>query len=279
MVSAIGFFVLMDSIAKYLSQWYPVPGLVWARYLINLAILLAWLAARGELRRIRTARPGIQFARGFLLASATLIYFTSLRVLPLADAAAISFVLPLFVAVLAVPMLGERLDLSRTVAIFAGLAGALLIVRPGSDVFTWYALLPMGMALFNALYQILTRKVAGLEHPLTSLIWGAIVGAVLLSLVAPFDWKTPQSAWHWLLLCVIGLCASIGHYLLIRAYDYANATLLAPYTYTTIVWAVLLGFLLFGNLPDGWSVAGMAVIVLSGLFLAGHQRLAVRRGP
>jgi len=277
MVAAIGVFVLMDSIAKYLSQWYPVPGLVWARYLINLAILLAWLAARGELGRIRTARPGIQLARGFLLAAATLIYFTSLRVLPLADAAAIAFVLPLFVAVLAVPMLGERLDMSRTVAVFAGLLGALLIVRPGSDLFTWYALLPVAMALCNALYQILTRKVAGVEHPLTSLIWGAIVGAVLLSLIAPFDWQTPQSAWHWALLCVIGLLASIGHYLLIRAYDYANATLLAPYTYTAIVWAVLLGFLMFGNLPDGWTVAGMAVIVFSGLFLAGHQRLAVRR--
>ena len=277
MVSAIGVFVLMDSTAKYLSQWYPVPGIVWARYLINLGILLVWFTARGELKRIRPTRPGIQLARGLLLASATFLYFTSLRVLPLADAAAIAFVLPLFVAVLAVPMLGERLDLSRTVAIFAGLLGALLIVRPGSSVFTWYALLPVAMAACNALYQILTRKVAGIEHPLTSLVWGAIVGSVLLSLVAPFHWKAPESAWHWTLLGVIGLLASIGHYLLIRAYDYAGATLLAPYSYTMIVWAVLLGFLLFGNLPDGWSVAGMVVIVFSGLFLAGRQRLTVRR--
>jgi drug/metabolite transporter (DMT)-like permease len=278
MVSAIGVFVLMDSTAKYLSQWYPVPGIVWARYLINLAILLAWFVVRGELKRIRPARPGIQLARGLLLASATFLYFTSLKVLPLADAAAIGFVLPLFVAVLAVPMLGERLDLSRAVAIFAGLLGALLIVRPGSSVFTWYALLPVAMAVCNALYQILTRKVAGIEHPLTSLVWGAIVGSVLLSLVAPFHWKAPETAWHWTLLGVIGLLASIGHYLLIRAYDYAGATLLAPYSYTMIVWAVLLGYLLFGNLPDGWSVAGMAVVVFSGLFLAGRQRLTVRRG-
>jgi drug/metabolite transporter (DMT)-like permease len=232
---------------------------------------------RGELKRIRPVRPGIQLARGLLLASATFLYFTSLKVLPLADAAAIGFVLPLFVAVLAVPMLGERLDMSRTVAIFAGLLGALLIVRPGSSVFTWYALLPVAMAVCNALYQILTRKVAGIEHPLTSLVWGAIVGSVLLSLVAPFHWKAPETAWHWTLLGVIGLLASIGHYLLIRAYDYAGATLLAPYSYTMIVWAVLLGYLLFGNLPDGWSVAGMAVVVFSGLFLAGRQRLTVRR--
>jgi drug/metabolite transporter (DMT)-like permease len=277
MVAAIGLFVAMDTIAKYLSQSYPVPGLVWARYVINLAILLAWFAARGELGRIRTSRPGIQIARGFLLAAATSIYFTSLSVLALADAAAISFVLPLFVAVLPVPILGERLDLARGIAIIVGLAGALMIVRPGSDVFTPYALLPIAMALCNALYQILTRKVAGVEHPLTSLIWGAIVGAVLLSAVAPFAWQTPHSAWHWALLGVIGLLASVGHYLLIKAYDYANATLLAPFTYTAMVWAVLLGFLVFGNLPDGWSVGGMAVIVFSGLFLAARQRLTVHR--
>jgi drug/metabolite transporter (DMT)-like permease len=277
MVSAIGFFVLMDTIAKYLSQWYPVPGIVWARYVVNLGILLAWFAARGELGRIRTARPGIQLARGLLLAGATFLYFTSLKVLPLADAAAIGFVLPLFVAMLAVPMLGERLDGPRTIAIFIGLAGALVIVRPGTDVFTPYALLPVAMAACNALYQVLTRKIAGEEHPLTSLIWGAIVGAVLLSVAAPIYWKAPDVGWHWVLLGVIGLLASIGHYLLIRAYDYAGATLLAPYSYTVMVWAVLLGFLVFGQLPDGWSVGGMVIIIVSGMFLASRQRLTVRR--
>jgi len=277
MVAAIGFFVSMDTIAKYLAQWYPVPGLIWARYVINLAMLLAWFAARGELRRIRTARPGIQIARGFLLASATFFYFSALRVMPIADAAGISFVLPLFVAVLAVPMLGERLDLPRAVAILVGMAGALMIVRPGSSVFTAYSLLPVAMAVCNALYQIFTRKVAGLEHPLTSLVWGAIVGAVLLSAVAPFAWETPRTAFHWALLGVIGLFASIGHYLLIRAYDYANATLLAPYTYSAMVWAIGLGFTVFGHLPDAWSVGGMAVIVASGMFLAARQRLTVHR--
>jgi len=278
MVAAVGVFTLMDAIAKYLAHWYPVPGIVWARYVSNIALLLAWFAARGELRRLRTVRPGIQFARGLLLAGATLFYFTSLSVLPLADAAAIAFVLPLFVAALAAPMLKERLDAPRLLAIVAGFAGALIIVRPGSATFTLYALLPMAMALCNALYQILTRKVAGVEHPFTSLIWGAIVGAVLMSAVVPFAWKTPDQALHWALLGVLGVLASIGHYLLIRAYDYAPATLLAPYTYSGLVWAMLLGLAVFGNFPDGWSLAGMAVIVASGLFLAGRQRLTVRRG-
>ena len=175
------------------------------------------------------------------------------------------------------PALRGILLMVSAIGIFVGMAGALMIVRPGSTVFTAYSLLPVAMAVCNALYQILTRKVAGLEHPLTSLVWGAIVGAVLFSAVAPFAWETPQTAFHWALLGVIGLFASIGHYLLIRAYDYANATLLAPYTYTAMVWAIGLGSAVFGHLPDRWSVGGMAVIVASGLFLAARQRLTVRR--
>jgi len=276
MVAAVGFFVTMDTIAKYLSRSYPVPLIVWARYVSNLAILLAFLAARGELRLLRSARPGLQFARGLLLALATLLFFTSLSVLPLADANAIGFVMPLFVAALAVPMLGERLEMARLLAILAGLVGALIIVRPGSELFTPYALLPLGMAVCNALYQILTRKVAGLEPPLTSLVWGAIVGAVLLSALAPFVWVTPQAVSHGVLILVIGVLASIGHFLLIRSYEYANATLLAPFTYTALVWAMLNGWLVFGDFPDGWSLVGMGIIVLSGLYLANRQRLTMR---
>jgi drug/metabolite transporter (DMT)-like permease len=278
MIAAIGTFVLMDTTAKYLSHWYPVPLIVWARYASNLLVLLAFLAASGQLARLRSTRLGLQLARGLLLALATLLFFTSLSVLPLADANAIAFVMPLFVAALAVPMLGERLEMARLVAILVGLAGALVIVRPGSDLFTPYALLPLGMAVCNALYQILTRKLAGIEHPLTSLVWGAIVGAVLLSAAAPFVWVRPQAAAHGALILVIGVLASVGHFLLIRAYEFANASLLAPYTYTALVWAMLMGWLVFGDFPDGWSLTGMAIIVLSGLYLAARQRLTTHRG-
>jgi len=274
---AVGMFALMDSIAKYLARWYPVPGIVWARYAANLVILLAFLAARGELGRMRTARPGLQILRGLLLAGATFLYFTSLTVLPLAEAAAIAFVMPLFVALLAVPMLGERMDGVRLAAVFVGLAGALVIVRPGAALFTPYALLPVGMALCNALFQILTRRLAGEEHALTSLVWGALVGAAAFSVVLPFAWVTPSDPWHWTLLGVIGLLASIGHFILIKAYDHASASGLAPFFYTQLVWVLLLGWLIFGDFPDGWSLAGMAIIVAAGLMVAGRQRLAVRQ--
>jgi len=278
MVAAVGTFVLMDTTAKYLSSSYPVPLIVWARYAANLVVLLAFLAATGQLARLRTTRPGLQLARGVLLVLATLLFFTSLSVLPLANANAIGFALPLFVAALAVPMLGERLEMPRLIAIFVGLAGALVIVRPGSDLFTPYALLPLGMAACNALYQILTRKVAGLEHPLTSLVWGAVVGAVVMSLAAPFVWTAPRAVWHGVLIVFIGVLASIGHFLLIKAYEHASATLLAPYTYSALVWAMLLGWLVFGDFPDGAALAGMGIIVASGLYLANRQRYAVRRG-
>ncbi len=276
-VAAVGIFAVMDTIAKYLARSYPVPGVVWARYAANLLILLAFLAARGELKRLRTARPALQIMRGLLLAGASLLYFTSLTVLPLAEAAAIGFVMPLFLALLAVPMLGERMDGARLAAVLVGLAGALVIVRPGAAVFTPYALLPVGMALCNALYQILTRKLAGVEHPLTSLVWGAIVGAVLLAFALPFAWVTPTDPWHWVLLGIIGLLASVGHFTLIRAYDYGSATGLAPFFYTQLVWVMLLGWLVFGDFPDGWSLLGMGIIVASGIYLVGRQRLTMHR--
>jgi len=276
-VLAVGIFAVMDTIAKYLARSYPVNGVVWARYAANLAVLLVFFAARGDLKRLRTSRPGLQIMRGLLLAGASLLYFTSLTVLPLAEAAAIGFVMPLFLAMLAVPMLGERMDGARLAAVMVGLAGALVIVRPGAAVFTPYALLPVGMALCNALYQILTRKVAGVEHPLTSLVWGAIVGTVLLALTLPFAWVMPTNPWHWALLATIGVLASVGHFTLIRAYDYASATGLAPFFYTQLVWVMLLGWLVFGDFPDGWSLLGMGIIVASGIYLVGHQRLTMHR--
>ncbi len=277
MIAAIGVFSLMDTCAKYLSQFYPVPGIVWARYVINFAIISAYLAYKGRFSIWRSQRPVIQLTRGLLLASATLLYFTSLSVMPIAEAAGIGFVLPLFVAALAIPILKERLEMPRLIAILVGLAGALIIVRPGTGVFTWYALLPVGMAFCNALYQVLTRMVAGVDGPWTSLFWGALVGTVLLSMIAPVFWVTPSNPWHWVLLVAMGLLATIGHMCLIRAFDYAGPTLLAPFVYTALIWVMLLGWIVFDDFPDGWSLLGMAIIVASGLYIVNRQRLTARR--
>jgi drug/metabolite transporter (DMT)-like permease len=277
MILAVGIFALLDTIAKYLSRWYPVPGIVWARYAGNLVFMLALLAARGELRLVRTSLPGIQTLRGLLLGVATFLYFSSLKVLPIAEAAAIAFVLPLFVVLLAVPMLQERLDPPRTVAVLVGFIGALVIMRPGAAAFTPYALLPIGMALSNALYQILTRKVAGIEPAMTSLFYGALVGTLMFAVALPFAFQAPGSLWHWLLYAAMGALGLAGHLALIRAFECAQATLLAPFVYTQLVWVMLLGLAVFGDFPDRWSLAGMAIIVASGLYLANRQRLVTRK--
>lgn len=276
-VAAIGMFSVMDTTAKYLAQFYPVPGIVWARYAINFAIISAYLAYKGRFGIWRSKRPVLQVVRGFLLVSATLFYFTSLAVLPIAEAAGIGFVLPLFVAALAIPILKERLEMPRLIAILVGLAGALIIVRPGSGVFTWYALLPVGMALCNAFYQIMTRMVAGVDSPWTTLFWGALMGTLAMSAVAPFFWVMPHNPWHWALLLMMGFLATIGHLALIRAFDYAGATTLAPLVYTQLIWVTLLGWIVFGDFPDGWSLIGMAIIVASGLYIVNRQRLTARR--
>jgi len=277
MIAAVGVFALLDATGKYLAQTYSVPGIVWARYAVNLGLLVGWFVARGLLRRMRTARLGVQALRGLMLGSATLLYMTALSQMPMADAAAIGFVMPLIAAVLAVPMLNERLDGPRLLAVLAGLGGALVIVRPGFSVFTPYALLPLGMAVCNALYQILTRKLAGVEHPLTSLFWGALVGTVLYTPFLPASGELPREALDWVLFGLMGVFGLVGHLLLIRAYDFASASLLVPMHYSQLVWVILLGYLVFDDFPDGWSLVGMAIIVVSGLYLVNRQRLAVTR--
>ncbi len=274
---AIATFSVMDTIAKYLSQSYPVGNVVWARYAINLLVLSAFMIWRGELGRLRTTRPTTQVVRGLMLGASTLLYFTSLTRLPLAEAAAIGFVLPVFVAILAVPMLGERIDMARIIAIFVGLSGALIVVRPGTSLFTVYALLPVAMALCNAFYQILTRKIAGLEHPLTSLFYGSLIGTAMSTLLLSAGVTMPVGWFHWSLFLTLGVLATIGHFILIRAFDYAPATLLAPFVYSQLVWVMLFGWFVFGDFPDGWSMVGMAIIVATGLYIANRQRLTAKR--
>lgn len=277
MLIAIAGFSVMDTIAKYLAQSYPVGSVVWARYAVNLVVLTAFMVARGQLGRIRTSRPKTQVVRGLMLGASTLLYFTSLTVLPLAEAAAIGFVLPVFVAILAVPMLNERIDMPRIIAIVVGLSGALIVVRPGTALFTVYALLPVAMALCNALYQILTRKIAGIEHPLTSLFYGSLIGTVMSTVLLSAGVTMPVGWLHWTLFLALGVIATVSHFVLIRAFDYAPATLLAPFVYSQLIWVMLFGWFIFGDFPDGWSLAGMAVIVASGLYIANRQRLTARR--
>jgi len=278
MMAMVACFSVLETTAKYLSRSYPVPMVVWCRYLVHTALILAFLAPRLGLALVRTRQPAGQFVRAALLMGSTLFNFSALSFLPMAEVKAISFVSPLLVTVFAVWLLSERVDRARWIAVAIGFLGVLFIVRPGSVMLQWPALLALGAALCYSLYHIMTRKFSASESPLTTFFYTAAVGCLLMSLVAPFFWRTPELR-HVPLLLLLGVAGGAGHYALIKAMELADASFLSPMGYTQLIWATLLGFAVFGDLPDGVAFIGMAVIVASGLYVALGHRAKPREEP
>jgi drug/metabolite transporter (DMT)-like permease len=207
------------------------------------------------------------------MTAASVFFLTALSRMPLAEAASIAFTAPLFIAVLSGPVLHERVDGRTWLALGAGLAGVLLIVRPGGALFGWAALLPLGSALMMAIYQMMTRKLAGRDAPLTTLFYPAVVGALVVPVLFPLSFSLPDQPFHVALFITLGILGSVGHFLLIRAYDYAPTSVLGPFMYAQLLTAMVLGWLVFGQLPDGLAIAGMVTIAASGLLLIlSHRR-------
>lgn len=271
-------FSILETTAKYLSRSYPVPMLVWCRYTVHLVLALLLIAPRMGMRMVRTDQPKGQVVRAALLMGSTACYFGALSFLPMAEVKAISFISPLLVTVFAVWLLHEKVSRSRWLAVVAGFLGVLFIIRPGSGLLQWPALLPVASALCYSQYQIMTRKFSETEHPLTTLFYTALVGCVLMSLVVPFYWKVPE--WrHVPLLVLLGAAAGFGHFMLIKALELENASFLSPLGYVQLLWVILFGFLAFGDLPDGYSLVGMVIIVGSGLYVALGHRFKPREEP
>lgn len=266
-------FAAMDGVAKHLIGTYDVLQVMWIRYIFFMAFGTA-LAVRqgGGLRQaIRSRRPGLQLLRSLILLFEVAGFLLSFKYLALADAHAIASTAPLFVTALAWPLLGERVGPVRWGAVLVGCAGVLIIIRPGAGVFGWAALIPLVTALTFALYQITTRLLSRVDSPAASMFYMGVVGFVLLTAVAPFVW-TPPSAADWALLLLIGTLGCAAHWFLILALQAAPAAIIQPFNYTLIPWAVLVGFVLFGDLPDGWTIAGAALVAASGLFILARER-------
>ena len=275
-MTAVAMFVVMDTISKYLAGFYPVPAIVWARYFFHLLLVLIVLGPRLGLGLARTRRLGVQLARGLMLAGSTLFFVFGIQRMPLAETSSITFISPVLVTLLAAFFLKETVDAARWLAVAGGFVGVLIIIRPGSGVFSWAAVLPLCCAASFACYQILTRKLANLESPYTSIFYSGLVGSVLMSFALPYVWIWPQRPMHWLLFVVIGIIGGLSHLILIKAYDYAPASRLAPFSYTQLIWVSLSGYLVFGHFPDHWSLIGMAVIMASGIYIATHQQVSER---
>ena len=258
-------FASMDAISKILAPDYAIAQILWLRYVVFVGFALLMMRRRGIRAMARSARPWLQAGRALLLIVENGVFILAVRYLPLADVHALAAVSPLIVIVLSGPMLGERVGLRRWLAVSAGFAGVLIVVRPGFQSLEWPVLVPLAGALMWGLYQILVRLCGRSDRPETTLFWSAAVGLIGASLIGPFQWKTPD-VHAWELLLVLALFGSFGHYVLIKALDFAEAGAVQPFSYTLLLWAATLGYLVFGNVPDRWTIAGAALIVASGLY-------------
>ncbi len=262
----------LDTTAKYLVQDHALFLVVWARYVGQMLIVAPFAWQRSGRGFWRTRKLALQLLRSTMLLGATVCFFAGLRYLPLAEGSAILFLAPIFIVILSGPVLGERPTRARWVAAITGFVGVLILLRPGSAIFHPAAALLFGAAIFNALYHLLTRKLTN-EDVYTTLFYSALVGTVVFSLMLPWGLDelrfTLRDGGLFLLL---GLLAGLGHWFVIATYILAPASLMTPFTYVQMIWAVLYGYLIFGQLPDGWSALGIAVIVLSGAYLAVKER-------
>lgn len=265
MCMAVLCFVILDSVAKYLSARHPVPMIVWGRFAVHFLALSMLAPVLGGRRLVATRRPWLQIGRGGLLVVATGSIFVAVKYLPLTQVYAISFTSPLFVALLAGALLGERVGIVRWLAIVCGFGGVLVVIRPDIEMH-WAVALPVLMAVAWALYQIATRALAATDTALTTLFFTGVFGVAVLTPLLPLFWSN-FALREWALLAGAGVLALGGHLLLIRAYAMASASVLAPVVYVQIVWAALIGWIVFQELPDASTITGGAVVIASGLIV------------
>jgi len=269
-------FAMLDTTAKYLNLYMSTLQVVWARY--TGAFLFPFIVSNPWTRPglTRTNRLALQIARSVLLLASTLCNFLALRYLQLAEAIALVFSTPFFVAALSGPVLGEWVHWRRWTAIAVGFLGVLVVTRPGAGSFQPAALLSLTAALCYALYSIATRVLARTDSNETTLFYSNIVGALALLPVVPFVWTTPSDPLVIALMVATGAMGSFGHYLLIAAHRLAPAAVLSPFIYTEIVLVTATGFLVFGDVPNRSTLTGAAIVVASGLYILHRERM-VRR--
>ena len=274
MMAGLALFTGGETIVKILAKDHEIAQIVWARYIFHALVTSTVFSRVNVFRLARTTRPRLHIARSALMLAATTLFFTSLRYLALADAIAISFVGPLLVTALSIPILKEQVGIRRWMAILVGFGGVLFIIRPGMGVMHWAAVLPLCTAVCYAFYQILTRIASRSDDTQTSLFWMSAFGVVVSSVAVPFFWTMPGPI-EWVMMAALGTVYGLGHYLLIRGLEIAPASKLSPFLYTQIIWATLLGLVVFDQFPDGPTLIGGAIVIGSGLYI--WWRGSVRR--
>jgi drug/metabolite transporter (DMT)-like permease len=266
------FLGLSDVTAKYLSSSLPSIEITWIRFLVFALIMTPAMIPGSPLYAMKTDRRTLHFMRGATVLGSSLFFITGLSFLPIAEASATGFVAPLFVTALSIVFLNEVVGLRRWIATGVGLFGVLVILRPGTSAFHVAAFFPLVSALCWACTLIMTRMLSGTERAITTMTYSSIAGVLILSALVPFVWVTPT--WQAVAFGVfIGIASTAGQWIVVLAFRYADASVLAPFSYTQLLWVSLLGFFVFGEIPDRWTIVGAGFIVASGLYTAHRERV------
>ncbi|MCZ2136112.1 MAG: DMT family transporter [Burkholderiales bacterium] len=275
--TGIVLFATMDAAAKWLSRSYPIAAAVWVRYLVPTVLVGGYLWRTRGWKFAATRNPRVQALRGVTLVASTLCFWTALYHLPLVEAATVSFIGPTIVVVFSSLLLRERPRRAHWWALAIGFAGVVIALRPGFSQPGIGALAALASATLYSLYLVLTRKLTGEEDALALLFHANAIGALVLSALAPMTAQWPSGWAQWLLLPMLGVFGSLGHWCMIRAYEHADAATLAPFMYVQLLIATFYGWLFFDNLPDGFTLLGMLCILGSGLFVLYETRQPTRR--
>jgi drug/metabolite transporter (DMT)-like permease len=277
MCAALFCFSCLDATAKWVNRSVDPMVTVWARYISAAFLTFLVINPRTQPGAVRTRRLPLQLVRSFLLFASTLCNFFALKYLQLVETQSIIFATPLLVALLAGPLLGERIGWQRMTAIGVGFIGILVITRPGLGTMHPAALLSLAGSVSYAFYNIVTRMLASSDSIATTTLYSSVAGIVFVTPVLPWVWSTPSSPLVWFLLATTGFYGAFGHWLLVLAHARAPAAILAPFIYSQIVWMLVLGYVLFGDWPDSWTFVGAGIVIASGLYLLYRERVKHRK--
>lgn len=272
MCGAVALFACLDTTAKYLNTQMDSLQVAWARYTSAFVLTLIVSNPLTHPDLLRTRSPKLQITRSLLLVGSTALNFMALRWLQLDEALSIIFTFPFLVAIISGPILGEWFGWRRWAAIGFGFVGVLLITRPGLGGMHPAAFITLGATICYSLYAVITRIVSRVDSNQTSLFYANFIGALVMLPVIPFVWRPPADLGIAALLMMTGALGSTGHYFLIAGHKLAPASALAPYVYTQLIWVIILGYLVFGQVPNNWTIAGATIVIASGLYLLNRER-------
>jgi drug/metabolite transporter (DMT)-like permease len=272
MCVACALFPVQNAVVKLLTGLYPYQEVVWVRLATHLVLMCVVFLPRRGLALMRTRAPIQQVICSAGLLGATVFFFSAAKSIGVTEAIAISFISPFVVTFLAWPLLGERITPIRLASVVIGFTGVLIVIRPGSSVFQWASLLIVASSISYAVYQIIIRRVAAVDSPATTAFYSALGCTLVTSFMVPFHWRTPDNWQDVALMLSLGVSGGFGHYCVARAFSYAPANLIAPLNYTQMIGSVIIGNLMFAEVPDFYTWLGSAVIIAAGLLVGWQGR-------